>query len=207
MKTTNVTGHKHPLFSVVVFLAIGVCHAFAQNGSNGSKPADGTDSNLAEPPMGKVSLNHVRQVSIVVKDINKAVDFYSKTLNLKLGGKFEQTKTAVVQCGDINLFLQSPEDAGTSQASSTIYFQVDDIVAERKKLAAKGVLFEADIHQIGGTSSHGNLWMTFFHDPDGNYLSLSCVMGPEIKIVKNEYALVSRKEGYSVGGVPIPKVN
>ena len=202
MKILKTSDYKRQALSLALFFAIGVYGNCAETGAG---LAGMKDSSGVEPPLGKVSLNRIRQVSVVVKNLDKAIDFYSKVLNLRLAGKFEQTKTAVVACGEVNIFLQSPEDAGTSQASSTLYFQVDDIVAERKKLADKGVLFEQDIHQIGGTSSHGNLWMTFFHDPDGNYMSLTTVMAPEIKIVKNEYTLVLRKEGYSATAVPLPK--
>jgi methylmalonyl-CoA/ethylmalonyl-CoA epimerase len=52
-----------------------------------------------------------------------------------------------------------------------VYFRVRDIDAARVERAGRGVPFEDEPHLIAEMPDH-ELWMTFFRDPDRNYLGL-----------------------------------
>ena len=54
---------------------------------------------------------------------------------------------------------------------SILYFNVPDIKAAYGRMLASGVRFRDEPHLIARMPSH-DLWMTFFHDTEGNLLAL-----------------------------------
>lgn len=102
--------------------------------------------------------------------------FYEKTLGLR----FESADqfAIVFRVGTADIMLRVTTVPELTPHSFTIFgWQVDDIVATATELAAKGVEFtrygflEQDERAIW--SAPGGTKVAWFHDPDGNTLSLS----------------------------------
>lgn len=110
------------------------------------------------------------QIQIRARDMERAADFYEKTLGLKLLFK-APPGLAFFDCGGIRLMLDRPEKPEFDHASSILYFSVADIKAAHAALKDKGVRFEDEPHLIARLPDH-DLWMTFFRDSEDNVLAL-----------------------------------
>lgn len=110
------------------------------------------------------------QIQIRARDMERAADFYEKTLGLKLLFK-APPGLAFLDCGGIRLMLDRPEKPEFDHASSILYFSVADIKAAHAALKDKGVRFEDEPHLIARLPDH-DLWMTFFRDSEDNVLAL-----------------------------------
>lgn len=111
------------------------------------------------------NLKSISQIGIPVKDINRAVLFYKDLLELPL--LFNTDTMAFFDCYGVRLMLSLPETEQFTNASSVLYFQVDDIAVSYKRLSDKGVPFTDEPHlitKIGSTET----WMVFFNDTEGN---------------------------------------
>ena len=102
--------------------------------------------------------------------------FYEKTLGLR----FESADqfAIVFRVGTANIMLRVTIAPEFTPPPFTIFgWQVDDIVAAVTDLAAKGVEFTRygfmDQDERGIWSAPGGTKVAWFHDPDGNTLSLS----------------------------------
>jgi catechol 2,3-dioxygenase-like lactoylglutathione lyase family enzyme len=102
--------------------------------------------------------------------------FYEKTLGLR----FESADqfAIVFRAGPANLMLRVTIVPELAPLPFTVFgWQVDDIVASVTDLAAKGVEFTRygfmDQDERGIWSAPGGTKVAWFHDPDGNTLSLS----------------------------------
>jgi catechol 2,3-dioxygenase-like lactoylglutathione lyase family enzyme len=116
-------------------------------------------------------------ITIGVKDMKRAGQFYGETLGLKPVPKPEPG-SLLFTSGKGTIFIYESQYAGTNQATAITWIvgqELETIVAD---LRAKGVTFEhydnlpqttrdGDIHNAGG---HKIAW---FRDPDGNILSLA----------------------------------
>lgn len=107
----------------------------------------------------------IGQISIRVRDIDRAVVFYRDALGLDF--LFDAGPLAFLMCGDVRLMLAKPESAELDHPSSTLYFRVDDIDSARAELVERGVPFDDEPHLVARMPDH-ELWMTFFRDPDRN---------------------------------------
>jgi catechol 2,3-dioxygenase-like lactoylglutathione lyase family enzyme len=114
-------------------------------------------------------IRNIGQIAINTHDIPRAVAFYRDALGLEY--LFEAGPLAFFLCGDVRIMLSVAESSEFDHPSSIVYFRVDDIRAAREELAARGVPFEDEPHLIAELEDH-DLWMTFFRDPDRNYLGL-----------------------------------
>jgi catechol 2,3-dioxygenase-like lactoylglutathione lyase family enzyme len=114
-------------------------------------------------------IRDIGQIAINTHDIRRAVAFYRNALGLE--HLFEAGPLAFFRCGDVRIMLSVAESPEFDHPSSIVYFRVDDIHAARSDLAARGVPFEDEPHLIAELEDH-DLWMTFFRDPDRNYLAL-----------------------------------
>ncbi len=114
-------------------------------------------------------MRSIGQIAINTHDIPRAVAFYRDALGLEY--LFEAGPLAFFRCGDVRIMLSVAESSEFDHPSSPIYFRVDDIHAARAELASRGVPFEDEPHLIAELQDH-DLWMTFFRDPDRNYLAL-----------------------------------
>jgi methylmalonyl-CoA/ethylmalonyl-CoA epimerase len=110
-------------------------------------------------------IQKIGQIGVPVKDLERAISFYQNQLGLPL--LFNTDTMAFFDCNGVRLLLSLPEKEQYENASSVIYFQVEDIKGKYEELAADGVTFLDDPHvvaKIGQTET----WMTFFKDPEGN---------------------------------------
>jgi methylmalonyl-CoA/ethylmalonyl-CoA epimerase len=114
-------------------------------------------------------IRNIGQIAINTHDIPRAVAFYRDALGLDY--LFEAGPLAFFMCGDVRIMLSVAETTEFDHPSSIVYFRVDDIHAARAELAGRGVPFEDEPHLIAELDDH-DLWMTFFRDPDRNYLGL-----------------------------------
>ena len=111
----------------------------------------------------------IGQIAIRVSDPARAVPFYRDRLGLRL--LFQVPTMAFFQCGGVRLMLGVPETPEFDHPSSILYFRVRDIVAVHATLKERGVEFRGEPHLIHKAADH-DLWMAFFHDPEGNPLAL-----------------------------------
>ena len=115
-----------------------------------------------------VELQEIRQIGLTVSDLERAKDFYGKTLGLRF--LFDAGTMAFFQCGTVRLMLGWTKEA--VPASGTIlYFKVGDIQASHEALMQKGAAFVDEPHLVARMASH-DLWMVFLRDPDGNPMGL-----------------------------------
>ena len=126
-----------------------------------------------------MGITGLRQVSVPVTDMERAVGFYRDVLGLRHIATFGSI--AFIGVGGVRLILEA---GGTERGASVLYLTVDDVRAVRAGLEAQGVQFEDEPHVIfhdeGGMFGEPGLseWMTFFRDPDGNLLALSSRQPP-----------------------------
>jgi len=116
-----------------------------------------------------VQLAQIGQVAIIVQDIDRATRFYREVLGMKY--LFSAGTLSFFDCAGVRLMLSLPESKETQQASSILYFKVDDINAVHGSLVARDVRFEGKPHLIARLPDH-DLWMAFFRDSENNLLAL-----------------------------------
>lgn len=115
-------------------------------------------------------LSRIGQVAITVSDVARATEFYRDVLGVPL--LFEAgPNMSFFQAGDVRLMLGAPESDDAPHFSSIVYFRVDDIVGSHDMLRERGVEFTHEPRLIH-RGQEADLWMAFFHDPDGNTLAL-----------------------------------
>ena len=111
------------------------------------------------------SLKSIGQIGIPAKDINRAILFYKDLLELPL--LFNTDTMAFFDCDGIRLMLSLPEKEQFTNASSVLYFQVDDITQSYSQMKEKGVSFIDKPHVVAKMDST-ETWMVFFNDTEGN---------------------------------------
>lgn len=122
-----------------------------------------------------LALDEIGQLSITVKDLDRAVSFYRDTLGMRF--LFEAPpKMAFFDCGGIRLMLSVPEKAEFDHPPSVIYYKVDDIEAAHRALVEKEVEFEGEPHLIHQAEGY-ELWMAFLRDSEGHLLALMTERG------------------------------
>lgn len=123
------------------------------------------------PVRTDLRLGEIGQISRVVSDIGRAVDWYGGVLGLPHLYTFGDL--AFFDCGGIRLFLSLPENGAGGGEESVLYFRVADIRAAHETLTARGVTFTSAPHLIHKHADSGvEEWMAFFDDPDGHTLAL-----------------------------------
>jgi methylmalonyl-CoA/ethylmalonyl-CoA epimerase len=116
-----------------------------------------------------VQLSAIGQIATRVHDLDRAIRFYRDTLGVPF--LFQVPNMAFFRCGTVSLMLGLPERPEDDHPGSVLYFDVPDIAATHQALTQRGVRFVDQPHVIHRTPEQ-ELWMTFFHDPDGNMLAL-----------------------------------
>ncbi len=114
-------------------------------------------------------LAQIGQISVPVRDLERAVRFYRDTLGMQF--LFAAPNLAFFDCGGIRLMLGVPEKPELDHPGSIIYYKVADIQTAFDTLTSRGVSFEDKPHLIAKLEYH-ELWMAFFRDPEGNTLAL-----------------------------------
>lgn len=105
-------------------------------------------------------------VTVFVSDMDRSVDFYTRTLGLKLVQRFGN-HWASVEAGKLSIGLHpaSSENPAGRHGSTTIGLQVSgDIEDTVATLTRQGVKFQ------GGVTQDNAGRVAWFEDPDGNPL-------------------------------------
>ncbi|GIF74473.1 VOC family protein [Asanoa siamensis] len=118
-----------------------------------------------------MSVGAVSQIHVSVSELERSVRFYRDVLGIPFLFDVPGQSMAFFQSGDVRLYLGVPESEAFA-SKVTLYFTVDDLVAERERLAKEGVSFLDEPHLVHRDDT-GELWMTFFRDPDGHNLALT----------------------------------
>jgi DNA-binding CsgD family transcriptional regulator/predicted enzyme related to lactoylglutathione lyase len=112
----------------------------------------------------------IGQVSLSIRDVERAERFYGETLGLP--HVFTFGDLAFFDAGGVRLYLHRKDEAEW-RPGSILYFLVDDIHATQDALAQHGVHFTGAPHVIYTDDATGTEeWMTFFDDGEGNTLAL-----------------------------------
>lgn len=107
----------------------------------------------------------IGQIGIPAKDFERAVSFYKDVLAIPL--LFNTGNLAFFDCNGVRLLISLPEQEQFANASSILYFQVEDIKQSYESLVEKGVRFIDEPHcvaKMGNTET----WMVFFKDTEDN---------------------------------------
>ncbi len=112
----------------------------------------------------------IGQIHISVTDVDRAVSFYRDTLGMQFLFQVPGQPMAFFQCGEVRLYIGIPERE-EFRSKSVHYYRVDDIDAAFSELESRGVTFMEKPHTVYEDDTD-QLWLAFFQDPDGNYLSL-----------------------------------
>jgi methylmalonyl-CoA/ethylmalonyl-CoA epimerase len=110
-------------------------------------------------------IQKVGQIGIPVKNIERAIEFYQDKLGLTL--LFHTNSLAFFECNGLRLMLSLPEQEEFANASSVIYFQVNNLNGYYKDLLQKEVTFLDEPHVVG-KMGNVEIWMAFFKDTEGN---------------------------------------
>jgi len=113
--------------------------------------------------------------TIAVKDMQKAMDFYTQTLGMKLDQ--EVPGGSILKSGSSKLFVYPSAYAGTNQATCASWL-CEDIEGLVNELETKGVVFEQyddlpEVKREGVIHTWGDLKAVWFKDPDGNILNVT----------------------------------
>lgn len=120
--------------------------------------------------MPNLAKSRIAQIAVVCKDVSRASAFYRDVLGLP--HLFDAPPNlSFFNCGGVRLMLTPAERPGDDQLSSILYYQIENIEAVQKDLAAKGVNFVNPPHMIAKMPDH-ELWLCEFRDTEGNALAL-----------------------------------
>ena len=115
------------------------------------------------------SLGPIAQVSLMVRDIERAVGFYRDTLGLR--HLFTAGALAFFDLAGVRLYLHAVEEQDW-RPGSVIYLSVEDITAAHRLLADRGVEMAGAPHRVHTHPDGTQEWMAFFADGEGNTLAL-----------------------------------
>jgi catechol 2,3-dioxygenase-like lactoylglutathione lyase family enzyme len=123
-------------------------------------------------------MTRLRHIAVVVKDLDKAAEFYSKVFEFKRIGREDLPIGSAVYMSDgvINLALLNFAGSAASDLKDAKNFvgthhfgiQVDDLAEAQQKIEAAGGKFFFDL----GDERHGNFERKF-KDPDGVIFDIS----------------------------------
>lgn len=119
-------------------------------------------------------LTSLGQIALPVSDADRAAAFYGDTLGLPL--LYRYGDLVFFDLAGVRLMLSAaPEPDQPAEIRPTPgvchYFKVENLQQVYAGLLAKGVSFIDAPHLIARMPDH-ELWMAFFHDPDGHALAL-----------------------------------
>jgi methylmalonyl-CoA/ethylmalonyl-CoA epimerase len=112
-----------------------------------------------------LGIANIGQISIVVKDVERATAFYRDVLGLRL--LFTVPGMAFFDCSGVRLMLGTASSPEYDHPSSILYFRVSDIQAGYQRLVEKKVEIISAPRLIAPMPDH-DLWMTAFKDSEGN---------------------------------------
>lgn len=105
-------------------------------------------------------------VAFQVSNLEKASDFYEKTLGLER--KYVFSSYVGFQCGNLEIGLVPKKTKNVqTQSSPSVEFLVSDVDRMYRELKAKGVEFTKELHDEAWGGREAS-----FTDPDGNTLEI-----------------------------------
>jgi DNA-binding CsgD family transcriptional regulator/catechol 2,3-dioxygenase-like lactoylglutathione lyase family enzyme len=110
------------------------------------------------------------QVSRLTSNLNSSADWFRDTIGLKEVIRLEEM--VFLECGELRVYLTE----GDPKKNSILYFKVDDIHEEVKRLASASVEIQSAPHRIHVHPDGTEEWMAFFSDVDGCPLGLMSVV-------------------------------
>ena len=117
-----------------------------------------------------LGLDRIGQISIVVRDVERAVAYYRDVLGMRF--LFSAGPTlAFFDCGGVRLMLGPASEPRFDHPASILYYKVDDIGSAFATLKARGALIERE-PQLTANMGTYELWIGFLRDPDDNVLAL-----------------------------------
>jgi catechol 2,3-dioxygenase-like lactoylglutathione lyase family enzyme len=127
---------------------------------------------MSEPPA--FGLSRIGQIAVVVHDVDRATAFYRDVLGMKF--LFAAPPSlAFFDAGGVRLMLDRPASAEFDHPGSILYFDVPDVRSAHTTLKTRGVVFIDEPHVVA-PMPNGDLWMSFFKDPDGNTMAIMSVL-------------------------------
>ena len=115
-------------------------------------------------------LSEIRQIAVVVSDVEAALDFYRDILGLTF--LFNAgPELAFLDAGGIRIMLTTPKGHRSVGANSILYFKVSRIDETYSALLARGATSE-HAPQLTAKMPDHELWIGFLRDPDGNLVGL-----------------------------------
>jgi len=116
----------------------------------------------------QLTLSQIGQISVSVKDVERATAFYRD----RLGMRHQFTAPpglSFFDCSGVRLMLSRPE--GPAHGTYILYFRVPDIQSAHRTLTGRGVRFHDAPHLIAEMDTY-DLWMAFFYDSEDNMMGL-----------------------------------
>jgi methylmalonyl-CoA/ethylmalonyl-CoA epimerase len=121
-----------------------------------------------------LGIQNIGQISIIVKDLQRATAFYRDVLGLTF--LFAVPNLAFFDCGGVRLMLGPAETPEFDHPSSILYFRVADLDASYQRLVELGAKIFAPPRLIAPMATH-DLWMAAFYDSEGNIHQLMSEVG------------------------------
>ena len=117
----------------------------------------------------ELSLGRIRQIAIIVNDLERATKFYRDTLGMKF--LFEVPGLSFFDADGVRLMLGKAEGPETEKTSSILYYIVPDIIGAHKVLEKKGVDIMIAPRIVAPMPDH-DLWISDYRDSEGNIFAL-----------------------------------
>jgi methylmalonyl-CoA/ethylmalonyl-CoA epimerase len=126
-------------------------------------------------------IRKVFHIALYVRDLMRSVDFYTKVIGMKVVS-FEEVpedraKVAFLRLGDLEMEICCKEGWEEKEFADKavshfphLAFEVDDVAASMRELAAKGVTFDKEQPQL---IFEGKVCFNTFPGPDGETLEIS----------------------------------
>lgn len=121
--------------------------------------------------------SRIGQIALTVHDMDRAIAFWRDVVGLRF--LFQAPNVAFFEIGGVRLMLGAAESADTKPTGTVLYFDVDDLDASFASMRERGaaVAPNGDPHFVAPLGTK-DLWMAFFHDPDGNLFALMSERAP-----------------------------
>jgi catechol 2,3-dioxygenase-like lactoylglutathione lyase family enzyme len=103
---------------------------------------------------------NVSFLTVIVSDMQRSIDFYTKLLGLRLKTRYGN-EFAVVEAPGVTIGLHPMKEGGVAPGTLSIGLSVDNVEASRTQLEARGIGFNGDI------VADSPMRFAFFRDPDG----------------------------------------
>lgn len=142
---------------------LGVCLALG-----GAMLAGAGEDASSPSPARAIEWERSLLVQMRVSNLDRAIEFYTKTLGFELELRNDDLQWARVRCGINNVTLGLGVGECKGSGTTSLNFGVADIAAARSTLEARGVRFAGPTFTVPGVVMLADLT-----DPDGNRIRLA----------------------------------